>query len=102
MLNIGASEVGVLLVVGLLMAGPERMPSLVRDAARGVRKFRAGVNGMTTQLREESGIDIDELRSLHPRRLLQDELAQSGTPWRTNVTASGPSSDNERSDSAQN
>jgi TatA/E family protein of Tat protein translocase len=85
MLNVGAPELGVLLVVGLLLAGPERMPSIVRDLGRGVRKFRAGVDGMTTQLRDEAGLDIDELRSLHPRRLL-DELTQSDDVTSTNAS----------------
>ena len=88
MLNVGAAEIGVLFVVGLLLAGPERMPSIVRDLGRGVRKFRAGVDGMTTQLRDEAGLDIDELRSLHPRNLLHDITRSDGdVPTNSHMSA---------------
>ena len=91
MLNLGAPELGVLFVVGLLLAGPDRIPSIVRDVGRGVRGFRSGVQQMSVQLREETGLDVDELRALHPKRIF-DEVTQSEPTPRTN-TISNTTSD---------
>jgi sec-independent protein translocase protein TatB len=76
MFNIGPLELMVLLFVGLVVLGPDRLPGLARDAARMLRTLRELSNGARTQLREELGpefADID-LRALNPRTAIQRAL----------------------------
>ncbi|MCW2494311.1 sec-independent translocase [Jatrophihabitans sp.] len=73
MFNIGPLELVVLMIVGLVVLGPDRIPGLARDAARLIRTLREMATGARTQLRDELGpefADID-LRSLNPRTALQ-------------------------------
>ncbi|HKC28095.1 MAG TPA: Sec-independent protein translocase protein TatB [Jatrophihabitans sp.] len=81
----GAPELMVLAIVGLIVLGPERLPGLARDAARMLRSLREMATGARQQLREELGpefADID-LANLNPRRAVQravfgDEFAEFG------------------------
>lgn len=40
MLNIGPQEVLLILIVALVVVGPQRLPELARSLARGIREFR--------------------------------------------------------------
>ena len=76
MFNVGPMELLVLIVVGLIVLGPDKLPDLARDAARMVRTLRELANGARTQLKEELGpefadLDLPDLRSLNPRTALQ-------------------------------
>ncbi len=71
--NIGWGEMAVLLLLALLIFGPERLPRIAAQAGRAVRQFRTMASGLTDDLRSEMGTDFDELRRLHPRRWLDDE-----------------------------
>jgi sec-independent protein translocase protein TatB len=74
--NIGPMELLVLVVVGLIVLGPDRLPGLARDAARMLRTLREMATGARTQLRDELGpefadLDLQDLRRLNPRTALQ-------------------------------
>ncbi len=76
MFNIGPMELLVLVVVGLIVLGPDRLPGLARDAARMLRTLREMATGARTQLRDELGpefadLDLDDFRRLNPRTALQ-------------------------------
>jgi sec-independent protein translocase protein TatB len=74
--NLGLPEILVLLVVGMLVFGPERLPKAAADAGRFIRQLRQMARGATEQLKSELGpefIDLD-LASLHPRRLINDHV----------------------------
>lgn len=60
--NIGWGEMLVLVVVGLVVLGPERLPGAMRWSANALRQLRDYLSGMTTQLREDIGPEFDELR----------------------------------------
>ena len=60
--NVGWGEMLVLLVVGLLVLGPERLPGAIRWTAGALRQARDYLSGMTTQLREDIGPEFDDLR----------------------------------------
>jgi sec-independent protein translocase protein TatB len=71
MLGLGFGEILIILIVGIVVVGPRRLPALMRTAGRWVSKLRR----MTTDLRSQSGIDdlirleglekeIESLRSL--------------------------------------
>jgi sec-independent protein translocase protein TatB len=60
--NVGWGEMLVLLVVGLVVLGPERLPGAIRWTSTALRQARDYLSGMTTQLREDIGPEFDDLR----------------------------------------
>lgn len=88
MFNIGPMELLVLALVGMIVLGPERLPGLVRDAARMIRQLRELATGARTQLKNELGpefadVDLDslrELRSLNPRTAISRALLGDDEP----------------------
>jgi sec-independent protein translocase protein TatB len=74
--GLGWPETAVLLLLGLFLFGPERLPGLAADAGRALRKLRAYVKEMSHELREELGPEVADLdlRSLHPREIVRRNL----------------------------
>jgi sec-independent protein translocase protein TatB len=60
--NVGWGEMLVLVVVGLVILGPERLPGAIRWTATALRQARDYLSGVTTQLREDIGPEFDDLR----------------------------------------
>jgi sec-independent protein translocase protein TatB len=60
--NVGWGEMLVLVVVGLVVLGPERLPGAIRWSAAALRQARDYLSGVTTQLREDIGPEFDDLR----------------------------------------
>jgi sec-independent protein translocase protein TatB len=60
--NVGWGEMLVLVVVGLLVLGPERLPGAIRWSATALRQARDYLSGVTSQLREDIGPEFDDLR----------------------------------------
>ncbi len=52
----------VLVVVGLVVLGPERLPGAIRWTAGALRQARDYLGGVTSQLREDIGPEFDDLR----------------------------------------
>ncbi|MGB7796324.1 MAG: Sec-independent protein translocase protein TatB [Pseudonocardiaceae bacterium] len=63
MFNIGWGEFLILIVAGLLILGPERLPSAAAWLGRTVRQVREYAQGAREQLRSELGPEFDELRA---------------------------------------
>ena len=74
--NLGPFEIGVLVIVALVVFGPDRLPTLARDAARMVKTLRDLAQGARTQLRDELGPELGniDLASLNPRTALRRAL----------------------------
>jgi sec-independent protein translocase protein TatB len=60
--NIGWGEMILLLVVGLVVLGPERLPGAIRWASGSLRQARDYLSGATTALRQELGPEFEDLR----------------------------------------
>jgi sec-independent protein translocase protein TatB len=60
--NIGWGEMLVLVVVGLVVLGPERLPGAIRWTSSALRQARDYLTGVTNQLREDMGPEFDDLR----------------------------------------
>jgi sec-independent protein translocase protein TatA len=45
--NIGSLEIGLVLVIGLVVFGPERLPDLGHSLGKGIREFKGSVTGDT-------------------------------------------------------
>lgn len=60
--NIGWGEMLVLVVVGLVVLGPERLPGAIRWTAGALKQARDYLSGVTSQLRDDMGPEFDDLR----------------------------------------
>jgi sec-independent protein translocase protein TatB len=77
--SIGWGEIIVLALAALFIFGPERLPSLAKDAAAGLKKVRAAITGVREQVNESLGDDLPELRDLdlrkyHPKTFIRSQL----------------------------
>jgi sec-independent protein translocase protein TatB len=82
--NVGWPELLVLVLVGLFVLGPERLPAAAAWVASTVRTIREYATGARDQLRQELGPEFDELRKpledlrsvrdLDPRRAVRQHL----------------------------
>jgi len=72
MFDIGFWELLVIAVVSLLAAGPERLPGLVQDVGRWVRKLRRYV--MQAKYEFEQQLRIDEVKDFSEEVERMDKL----------------------------
>ena len=77
--SIGWGEIVVLGLAALFIFGPERLPTLAKDAAAGLKKVRSAVTGVRAQVDESLGDDFAKLRDLdlrqyHPRTFIRNQL----------------------------
>ncbi|MFC0114295.1 Sec-independent protein translocase protein TatB [Kibdelosporangium aridum] len=82
--SIGWAEILVLLLAGLFILGPERLPSAAAWIGKSIRKVREFATGARDQLRNEMGPEFDELRkplenlrelrSFDPKRMVTQHL----------------------------
>ncbi len=77
MLGFGWPELFLIGIVGFFIFGPERLPTLARDAARMLKQLRIMADGASAELRSqlpsasEFGLDeVRSLRDLHPKAML--------------------------------
>jgi sec-independent protein translocase protein TatB len=60
--NVGWGEMLVLVIAGLVILGPERLPGAIRWTSNALRQVRDYVSGATSQLRDDLGPEFDDLR----------------------------------------
>ena len=77
--SIGWGEIVVLALAALFIFGPERLPTLAKDAAQGLKKVREAITGIRDQVSDSMGDDFAELRDLdlrkyHPKTFIRDQL----------------------------
>ncbi len=60
--NVGWGEMMVLVIAGLVILGPERLPGAIRWTSGALRQARDYVSGATNQLRDDLGPEFDDLR----------------------------------------
>ena len=74
--HLGWGEISVLLVLGLFVFGPERLPGIATEAGRALRRMRTYAKGLTDDLKTELGPEIGDLdlRSLHPKEFVRQHL----------------------------
>jgi sec-independent protein translocase protein TatB len=80
--NLGLPEILLLAVVGLLVFGPERLPRAAADAGRMIKSLRALSHQAMNEVKDGFGPEMADLdlRSLHPRRFLTDQLLGDDPP----------------------
>jgi sec-independent protein translocase protein TatB len=60
--NVGWGEMLLLVIAGLVILGPERLPGAIRWTSGAVRQARDYISGATNSLREDLGPEFDDLR----------------------------------------
>lgn len=91
--NVGWGEMLLLVVVGLVVLGPERLPGAIQWTANTVRRARDYLSGATRELREELGPEfedlrqplneIQKLRGMTPRAAITKHLLDGDDSWLT-------------------
>lgn len=83
MLGINGPEFLLLLLIGIMVIGPQRLPEYTQKLANLVREVRRMASGAREQIKEEVGIDIDDVdwkkydpRQYDPRRIIKEALLE--------------------------
>jgi sec-independent protein translocase protein TatB len=71
--NLGGWEFIVIILVGLFIFGPDRLPKAISDGMRMLRNVRQMARNATGDLSRELGTDI-QLEDLHPKAFLRKHL----------------------------
>jgi sec-independent protein translocase protein TatB len=79
--GINGPEFFLLLIIGVLVIGPQRLPEYTQKLANLVKEVRRMASGAREQIKEEVGIDIDDVdwkkydpRQYDPRRIVREAL----------------------------
>ena len=82
LLDINAPEFLMLLVLAVILFGPERLPDLARKAARLLRYVRTMASSAQEQLTKELGPGFEDMdiRDLNPRTFVQKHLLDDVEP----------------------
>jgi sec-independent protein translocase protein TatB len=69
-------HIAVLVVVALVVFGPDKLPGMIRDLGKALRQVRATALTMQDDLKSELGPEVGDLdlRSLHPRTFVEKHL----------------------------
>jgi sec-independent protein translocase protein TatB len=79
MFNIGAGEWLLLAVLGIVLVGPDRLPTVAADAAKLVRRFKELTSQATHELRENLGPGFEDLNvsDLNPKKFVMKTLNEA-------------------------
>lgn len=86
MFNLGIAEIAVIVVVGLLIFGPDKLPKAIKTLTTSVRQLRSAATDATKSLQDAAGWEsaetrqtLSDLADLHPKRLMGSILDDPGT-----------------------
>lgn len=93
-------EFVILVVLALVVLGPERLPQYAQNLARWARKARSMAEDAKVRFKEETGADFDDVdwqkydpRQYDPRRIIREALAEDYDGLRSEVRSMGASVD---------
>ena len=71
MFDIGFPELLVILLVGLVVVGPDKLPQLLKSLTKGFRTIKSYLNQTRSQL--ERSVGMDEIRQdLHNEKIMEN------------------------------
>lgn len=83
MFGINGWELLILVVLGVVILGPERLPEYAAKLAQGVRKMRVMAEGAKVQLKDQLGPEYQDInwrqydpRQYDPRRIVREALQE--------------------------
>lgn len=76
MFDVGIPEIGVLLIVAVIVFGPDRLPEFARQAAKMLHTLRTFARNAQSDLRSELGPEYSDLRlrDLDPRQVVRQHV----------------------------
>ena len=79
MWDVGILELGVILLVAIVVFGPDKLPEFAKQAGQMVRKLREFANSARDELRTELGDEYSdlELRDLDPRTIVRKHVIEA-------------------------
>ncbi len=79
MFGVGVPEIAVLLVVAVIVFGPDRLPDMARQAARMIHTLRGFASNAQNELRDELGPEYADLtlRDLDPRVAVRKQIMEA-------------------------
>lgn len=87
MLNLSGGELMLLIVLALIILGPDKLPGYAAKLGQFVRAARDMAEGARSHIREEMGPGFDEIdwqaldpRQYDPRRIVREALATGSGP----------------------
>ncbi|SKB08774.1 sec-independent translocase [Aeromicrobium choanae] len=80
-MGLGWMEIGAILVVAIIVFGPDRLPGLAKQAAQFIRTLRQMAENAKSELGKELGDDFKDLnlRDLDPRAAVRDVILSDRT-----------------------
>ncbi|MEU5807477.1 MULTISPECIES: sec-independent translocase [unclassified Streptomyces] len=77
--DIGALELVTIVVLGILIFGPDKLPKVVQDVTGFVRKIRAFSDSAKQDIRSELGPEFKdfEFEDLNPKTFIRKQLAEN-------------------------
>ena len=94
-MSLGPAEILVILVIALLVFGPNRLPEIGRQVGRGVREFRKfqdSIKGDLGDVFSDDATDHAEPAPTLPPRELETGPAPAAPPGETSLPAPGEAS----------
>lgn len=86
MFGINGGELLVLILIAIIVIGPERMPEYAQQLRQWIVRGRDMVNEGKDQIKSEVGDEVDwkqyDPRQYDPRRIVRDALAEPSQPPR--------------------
>ena len=71
MFDIGFPELLLILFVGLIVVGPDKLPQIIKSATRAFRTLKSYFNEVRSQI--EKNVGMDEIRQdLHNEKIMKD------------------------------
>ncbi|MFI8518621.1 sec-independent translocase [Streptomyces sp. NPDC085481] len=77
--DIGALELVTLVVLAVLIFGPEKLPKVIQDVSRFIRKVREFSDSAKADIRSELGPEFKdfEFEDLNPKNFIRKQLAEN-------------------------
>ena len=101
MLDVNGWEFILLIVLAVVILGPERLPEYAAKLATLIRQVRAMAEGAKGQLREQMGPEFDDInwrqydpRQYDPRRIVREALLDPSPSSEPSASAGGSGSVN--------
>jgi sec-independent protein translocase protein TatB len=91
--DFGAGEVIGLVLLAMILLGPDKLPQFAVDAAKMVKKIRNFASTATNELKENLGPGFEDLQpsDLHPKTFIKKQLAtaldEDGSPKKLKAKA---------------
>lgn len=82
-MGLTAEKIAVILVIALIILGPDKLPYYAKKLGEFVRSLKHMADGAKTRLKDEMGEEFDEVdwkqldpRQYDPRRIIRDALVE--------------------------